>query len=165
MSIFETNEAAVKAAKEFFSTKTPRNFYKISALQDDILNEVCFHQEFSSKEVAQLMDLRKKYGEDDFFNHLGEVFEDEDVIHDFTCGDKILGIDLDAPMRKYRFTVHFFNGEKNYDRQAMVELTDEEYNEFMAAAAAGADDEPGSNPDDLQDPIENDLKQSDQLTR
>lgn len=40
MSIFETNEAAVKAAKEFFSTKTPRNFYKISVLQDDILNEV-----------------------------------------------------------------------------------------------------------------------------
>ena len=46
-----------------------------------------------------------------------------------------------------------------------VQLTDEEYNAFMAAAAAGADDEPGSNPDDLQDPIENDLKQSDQLTR
>lgn len=45
------------------------------------------------------------------------------------------------------------------------QLTDEEYNEFMAAAAAGADDEPGSNPDDMQDPIENDLKQSDQLTR
>lgn len=132
MSIFETNEAAVKAAKEFFSTKTPRNFYKISALQDDILNEVCFHQEFSPKEVAQLMDLRKKYGEDDFFNHLGEVFEDEDVIHDFTCGDEILGIDLDAPMRKYRFTVHFFNGKKNYDRQAMVELTDEEYIELLA---------------------------------
>lgn len=49
MSILETNEAAVKAAKEFFSTKTPRNFYKISALQDDILNEVCFHQEFVEK--------------------------------------------------------------------------------------------------------------------
>lgn len=94
------NEAAVKAAKEFFSTKIPRNFHEISALHDDILNEVCFHQELSPKEVAQLMDFRKKYGEDDFFNHLGEVFEDEDVIHDFTCGDDILGIDLDAPMRK-----------------------------------------------------------------
>ena len=45
------------------------------------------------------------------------------------------------------------------------QLTDEEYTEFMAAASASADDEPGSNPDDLQDPIENDLKQSDQLTR
>ena len=46
------------------------------------------------------------------------------------------------------------------------QLTDEEYNEFMAAAAsADAADEPGSNPDDMQDPIENDLKQSDQLTR
>lgn len=132
MSIFEINEAAVKAAKEFFSTKTPRNFYKISALQEDILNEVWYHQEFSPEEVAQLVELRKKYGEDDFFNHLGEVFEDEDIIHDFTGGAEILGINLDEPMRKYSFTVHVFDGEKMYHRSAMVELSDDEYVELLA---------------------------------
>lgn len=132
MSIIEKNEAAVKAAKEFFSTKTPRLFYIISALDEDVLNEICFHQEFSSEEIEQLVELRKKYGEQEFFKHLDEVFNDEDVIHDFTCGAEILGIDLDAPMRKYRFTVHFFNGEKTYGRHAMVELTDEEYIELLA---------------------------------
>lgn len=131
MSIFEKNEAAVKAAKEFFSTKTPRNFYNISALDEDVLNEICYHQEFTPEEVEQLVELREKYGEE-FFKHLDEVFDDEDVIHDFTCGAEILGIDLDAPMRKYRFVAHFYNGEKTYSHQAMVELTDEEYIELLA---------------------------------
>lgn len=132
MSTIVSNDAALKAAKEFFSTKTPRYFYKISALNEDILNEVYYHQEFSPEEVKQLIKLRKKYGVEDFFNHLSELFDDPDIIHDFSCGDEILGIDLDAPMRKYLFKVHFLDGEKIHCRPAMVELSDEEYIELLA---------------------------------
>ena len=132
MNIYETNAAAVNAAKEHFSSKTERNFYRVNALNEDFLEEVCYHQEFSPEEVAQLRDLRAKYGEEEYLKHLIEVFEDEGIIHNLSGGDEIISIDLDSPMRKYRFQVRFFNEEKTYSRQAMVELSEDEYVRLLA---------------------------------
>lgn len=126
------NSKYTKLAKKFLAGKTRKNYYEIIALNEDNLVELRFLQDFNEEEIKTLRVLREKYGKDDFVKHLDEVFTDPDVIHDFTCGFKILNINLDKPYHQYSFARHELRGDSFHRSEALVELSDEGYIRLLA---------------------------------
>lgn len=55
-----------------------------------------------------LISLCEKFGAEDFFRHLNEVFDYDGYIHDLSDGDEITAIDLDTPYYTYE---SLFSGE------------------------------------------------------
>ena len=54
---------------------------------------------------SQLLALREKYGKNEFYNHLDEVF-DEDTLHDMIYGSEVISFDLDNEYYMYSFAYH-----------------------------------------------------------
>ena len=118
-------------AKTYLAKKDRVHYYETSSyydLYDEIVSELV---ELSDEEVSQIRDLKTRYGKD-FVNHLGEVFDDEDIISDMFYTDERLDIDIDTVYHEYRFTLSEVDGDKVSSRQVLIQLSDEEYTKLLA---------------------------------
>ena len=125
-------EEAMKLAEEFLTTKERKNHYRFTAYYDLINEEVVISNILEDEEVAKLRALKEKYGEE-FVKHLDEVFDDQDRIDEFSCGQELLDIDLDHISYYYKFMIHEVKPDgTTYSRPAWVELNDKEYTTLLA---------------------------------
>ena len=125
-------EDCLAMAKEFVPTKKRDCYYEFKFYNDDFGEEWFTLNLLTDEEVADIRALKGKYGEE-FVKHLDEVFDDPDIIHDFTGGCEILDIDLDNIYHKYAFSVHELKPNMNVvSHPEKVTLSDEEYAELMA---------------------------------
>lgn len=115
-----------KVAREFYATKKPTEFYEVMA-NDDACGEAVYEHHFNDDQLKALHALEEKYGPMVWVKHLDEVFTDVDELHDLTCGDEVLGMNLDLPHYKYRFARQELRGNQLKAVDAYVELEDEEY--------------------------------------
>lgn len=127
MDFKQIDKKAAEVAKIFFANKVRKNYYEIMALDEEVLEELRFLQEFNADQVKSLKQLREKYGREDFIKHLDEVFQNPDEIDDLTRGREILDINLDKPIHKYEFARHELNGESLKRYNVLVEMTDDMY--------------------------------------
>jgi hypothetical protein len=81
--------------------------------------------------MTQLLALREKYGKEEFFNHLNEIF-DEDTLYDMVYGNEIIGFDLDSEYFMYNFTYHQITDEGVTKGSLNIHLTDETYIKLLA---------------------------------
>lgn len=127
-----TFEQAQQLATEFLATKERKNYYGFKALDEELMEEFVYNNILTDKEVASLRALKQTYGKD-FVKHLNEVFDDPDIIHDFTAGAEILDIDLDYVMHEYAFVIHELKPDGTVlDVPCSVELKDDEYARLLA---------------------------------
>lgn len=130
--IIEEFEVALKLAKDFLATKERENYYGFTAWDEDHCQEDVYPNVLSDEDVANLRALKEKYGKE-FVKHLDEVYDDEDVIHDFTCGQEILDIDLDYITHRYQFKIHELKPDGTvFSCPCMVEFRDDDYAKLLA---------------------------------
>jgi len=130
--IIEHFEDGLKLAKAFLETKKRDNYFDFTALCEENLEECVYSNHLEDDEVELLRALKEKYGEE-YIKHLDEVFDDPDIIHDFTCGDEILDIDLDNIKHKYSFSIHELKTDGTISTHShLVELSDDEYAKLLA---------------------------------
>ena len=115
----------------FLAKKERKNYYETTSYYDLYDENAIMLVELSDEEVSKIRDLKSRYGED-FVNHLGEVFDDEDVISDMFYTDERLDIDIDTVYHEYRFTLSEVDGDKVSSRQVLIQLSDEEYTKLLA---------------------------------
>ncbi len=115
----------------FLDKKERVNYYETTSYYDLCDQNVGMFVELSDEDVAKLRDLKVRYGED-FVNHLGEVFDDEDVISDMFYTEEYIDIDLDTIYHRYGFTISEVNGDNVRSRQVLIQLSDEEYSKLLA---------------------------------
>lgn len=100
------NPAFITLAQNYLETKERTPHYEIRSISDCCpADGWCNLQSFSKEEMAQLLALREKYGKEEFYNHLDEVF-DEDTLHALIYGSETIGFDLDTEYYMYSFTCH-----------------------------------------------------------
>ena len=87
-------------------------------------------ESFSDEEMRLLLELREKYGKEDFFNHLEEVF-DEDTLHDLAPGE-VIDFDLDTRYYMYDFKYHQITDKGVRTGTAKLNLTDKTYVKLLA---------------------------------
>ena len=114
------------AAREFYATKKRTEFYQVTA-NDDNCGEAIYEHHFNDDQMKALHALEEKYGPMVWVKHLDEVFTDPDELHDLTCGEEVLGLNLDLPIYKYRFVRQELRGDQLKAVDIYVELEDEEY--------------------------------------
>jgi len=125
-------EDCLAMAKEFVPTKKRDCYYEFKFYNDDFGEEWFTLNLLTDEEVAELCALKEKYGEE-YVKHLDEVFDDPDIIHDFTGGCEILDIDLDNIYHQYAFSVHELKPYMTIvSRPVKVTLSDEQYAELIA---------------------------------
>ena len=127
------NSTYMRMAQDYLAIKVRTPHYEIRSISevtpvDGWLNL----QSFSDEEMRQLLALRDKYGKEDFYNHLDEIF-DEDTIHDMIYGSEIISFDLDNEYYMYTFTCHEITDEGVRTRKIKINLTDETYARLLAA--------------------------------
>lgn len=128
-----TFETCQKLATEFLATKERVNYYYFVAFDDDWGTEHLYSNPLTDDEVAALRALKGKYGEEEYVKHLDEVFDDPDVIHDLTCGDELLEIDLDRVHHQYAVSLHEMLPDFTIkSRKLSIELRDEQYAALVA---------------------------------
>ena len=115
----------------FLDKKERVNYYETTSYDNFNDQNVGMFVELSDEDVAKLRDLKVRYGED-FVNHLGEVFDDEDVISDMFYTEEYIDIDLDTIYHRYGFTISEVNGDKVRSRQVLIQLSDKEYSKLLA---------------------------------
>ena len=115
----------------FLAKKDRVNYYETSSYSDFTDENVGMLVELSDEEVSKIRDLKARYDKD-FVNHLGEVFDDEDIISDMFYTEERLDIDLDFVYHQYRFTLSEVDGNKVSSRQVLIQLSDEEYTKLLA---------------------------------
>ena len=81
--------------------------------------------------MTKLIALREKYGKDDFFNHLEEVF-DEDTLHDMIYGSEVISFDLDTEYYMYNFVYHQITPNGLVTGKVKINLYDETYVRLLA---------------------------------
>ena len=118
-------------AKTYLAKKDRVNYYETCSYDDFTDQDVSMLVELSDEEVSKIRDLKVRYDKD-FVNHLGEVFDDEDVISDMFYTDERLDIDIDTVYHEYRFTLSEVDGDKVSSRQVLIQLSDEEYTKLLA---------------------------------
>ena len=118
-------------AKTYLAKKERINYYETTSYDDLYDENVGMLAELSDEEVSKIRDLKVRYDKD-FVNHLGEVFDDEDVISDMFYTDERLDIDIDTVYHEYRFTLSEVDGDKVSSRQVLIQLSDEEYSKLLA---------------------------------
>ena len=90
------NPTYITLAQNYLKTKERTPHYEIRSISDCCpADGWCNLESFSDEDMAKLLALREKYGKEDFFNHLDEVF-DEDTLHDMIYGSETIGLDLDT---------------------------------------------------------------------
>ena len=117
-------------ATAFLANKVRTNYYETKAIYEPYPDFVTTLAELSDEEVRKIRDLKHHYGED-FVNHLNEVINDPDVIHDMFCGDAV-DIDLEHIHNQYVFNIRTVHGEEVSSRQILIELSDEDYCKLLA---------------------------------
>ena len=118
-------------ANGYLAKKDRVNYYETSSYSDFTDENVGMLVELSDEEVSKIRDLKARYDKD-FVNHLGEVFDDEDIISDMFYTEERLDIDLDYVYHQYHFTLSEVNGDKVSSRQVLIQLSDEEYTKLLA---------------------------------
>ena len=114
-------------AQDYLATKVRVPHYEIRSISDCCpADGWCNLQSFSDEEMAQLLALREKYGNEDFFNHLDEVF-DEDTLHDMIYGSEAISFDLDNEYYMYSFTYHQITPKGVDTGTVKINLMDETY--------------------------------------
>jgi len=124
---FNKNSKFAKLAKEFMATKSRKDYYEITAFNDEDCEEWRFLNAFTEEELNALQQLREKYGMQDFFNHLDEVITDPDELHDLSVGLEITSFDLDTPYHQYRFGRHELVKGELVRHEMLIEISDDKY--------------------------------------
>jgi hypothetical protein len=125
-------ETALQLANEFLATKERENYYDFEAIDEEVSWYVHFANTLTDEEVTRLRTAKEKYGEE-FLEHLDEVYDDLDVVDDYTGGCEIVDIDLDHVTHRYAFKIHELTPDGTvvtYDED--VELGDDEYAKLLA---------------------------------
>lgn len=126
------NPTFITLAQNYLAVKERAPHYEIRSISDACPAEGWYNLEsFSDEEMAQLLTLRDKYGKEDFFNHLDEIFDD-DTIYDLFYGSEIIGFDLDTEHFKYTFTYHQITDKGVRTGKAKLNLSDETYVRLLA---------------------------------
>ncbi len=100
------NPAFISLAQNYLATKERTPHYEIRSISGCCpADGWCNLQSFSEEEMTQLLALRDKYGNEEFFNHLDEIF-DEDTLHDMVYGSEVISFDLDNEYYMYSFAYH-----------------------------------------------------------
>lgn len=121
------NGMLVQYVKDFVANKIRKNYYEVLGLNDCYCTPDRFLQELTREQLEGLKVLREKYGDDEFYNHLEEVFTDPDELHDLSCGEEIVGLDLDKIYHKYEFARHDFIKGEMVRVPILLEMNDEDY--------------------------------------
>lgn len=122
----------LKIAKEFVSTKEFVNYYPFSAFDDQWCKEVTYLNPLDDREVAEISKLKEKYGKD-FVKHLDEVYDDPDIIHDFTGGDELTDIHLQHIFHLFEFKVHELKPDGTVaGHTCQADLSDDDYARLLA---------------------------------
>lgn len=124
---FNKNSKFAKLAKEFMATKSRKDYYEITAFNDEDCEEWRFLNAFTDEELNALQQLREKYGMQDFFNHLDEVITDPDELHDLSVGLEITSFDLDTLYHQYRFGRHELVKGELVRHEMLIEISDDKY--------------------------------------
>ena len=91
----------ITLAHNYLATKERTPHYEIRSISDACpADGWCNLVSFSDEDMAKLLTLREKYGKEELFNHLDEIF-DEDTILDLFYGSEIISLDLDYAHFKY----------------------------------------------------------------
>ena len=121
------NSTYITLAQNYLATKKRTPHYEIRSISDCCpADGWCNLVSFSDEEMTKLLALREKYGKDDFFNHLDEVF-DEDTLHDMIYGSETIGFDLDTEYYMYGFTYHQITPRGVVTGKVKINLWDETY--------------------------------------
>lgn len=127
----EEFEKYQEMAKTYLAKKERVNYYETLGYDEPYPDYVGIYTAISDDEVAKIRELKERYGEE-FTDHLNEVIDDEDVIHDMFYGEPA-DIDLDTVYHQYRFTIREVKEDKvAMIREVLVELTDDEYSKLLA---------------------------------
>ncbi len=127
-----TESIYMQLATDYFNQKSRKPFYEVVALNEDNLSEIIFLEAFSDKEYEELVSLKNKYGGNDYICHLDEVFTDPDELHDLSCGQEIVRLNLDNPSYQYEFGRHELYKGQLSKTSAQVVLSDEQYIKALA---------------------------------
>lgn len=125
------NSTYITLAQNYLATKERTPHYEIRYITDCCPADGWSALEaFTNDEKAKLVELRGKYGKDDFFNHLEEIF-DEDRLDEVVPGE-IFDIDLETPHYVYEFTYHKVTDDGMKTGTLKINLNDETYTELLA---------------------------------
>ena len=125
------NPTFLTLAHNYLATKERTPHYEIRSISDCCpADGWCDLQSFTDEEMTQLLALREKYGKEDFFNHLDEIF-DEDTLYEIAPGE-IINFDLDSVYYMYSFTCHELTDDGVKDKTVEINLTDETYVKLLA---------------------------------
>ena len=123
-------DECLKLANEFLATKERKNYYEFQVI--DYESDYAYYSyELSDEEVEKIRQLKVKYPED-YGNHLDEVFDDPDVVEDYSGGEDLVSIDTDNILHKYKFMSHEIRNDKTTTTPMLIILTDEEYARLLA---------------------------------
>ena len=126
------NPAFITLAQNYLATKERTPHYEIRSISDCCpADGWCNLQSFSEEEITQLLALREKYGKEEFFNHLDEIF-DEDTLSDMVYGSEIISFDLDNENYMYSFAYHQITDNGVTSDKVKLHLEDETYVRLLA---------------------------------
>ena len=126
------NPAFITLAQNYLATKERTPHYEIRSISDCCpADGWCNLVSFSKEEMAQLLALREKYGKEEFYNHLDEVF-DEDTLHDMIYGSEVSSFDLDNEYYMYYFAYHQITDKGVTSDKVKLHLEDETYVRLLA---------------------------------
>lgn len=126
------NPAYITLAQNYLATKERTPHYEIRSISSCCpADGWCNLVSFSDEEMTKLLALREKYGKEDFFNHLDEVF-DEDTLHDMIYGSETISFDLDTEYYMYGFTYHQITQRGVVTGRVKINLWDETYVRLVA---------------------------------
>ena len=122
----------ITMAQNYLATKVRTPHYEIRSISDCCpADGWCNLLSFTEDEKRKLLALREKYGKDDFFNHLDEVF-DEDTLHDMIYGSEVISFDLDTEYYMYDFVYHQITPNGLVTGKVNIHLYDETYVRLIA---------------------------------
>ena len=122
----------ITMAQNYLATKVRTPHYEIRSISDCCpADGWCNLLSFTEDEKRKLLALREKYGKDDFFNHLNEVF-DEDTLHDMIYGSEVISFDLDTEYYMYNFVYHQITPNGLVTGKVNIHLYDETYVRLIA---------------------------------
>lgn len=114
-------------AQRLLASKGKKPYYSIS-YYDEVFNDTRHHPcTLTNDELEGLRTLRARYGSDEYFNHLEEVFYDSNRIYDLTLGYAPIDFNLDTPYYMYEFGLHELVDGKLETTHMLLSLSDEEY--------------------------------------
>ena len=121
----------ITMAKNYLSSKKRTPHFEIRYINDCCpIDGWSTLEPLSEEEIESLVKLREKYGNDDFVNHLEEVF-DEDTLHDIAPGE-IIHIDLETHHYMYNFKYHQISDKGVMTGTIKLNLSDEIYVKLLA---------------------------------